>query len=501
GGIIVGGLISGVVTAVLTKPRFALRAGGRRGLADRGFSDQGLADEVNPGIPYPYRGDRARQGCASCGDTNPGIDYPYRGDRARQGQLTPQIRVRNPRYVDPSAWHNGRNKGYVGREIGPSSQYPGARGPVAATPLYGSYRGAARWTYPFTGGPPLGDQTVQSVADRQTPSRANPQLKGGFVVDSFGRQARAAIDDNPPTPVGVFPNSFYRWKESMANTIGLQTEDYFNGEVGYNLSVGNLPSGAEGNLSAPVTYQDVVPGGGVGEATPRSASRPLLGMGGGGYAAVPRNYWGQPSTQGGGGYRGQGRYVVATEVAAAYGPKVGIQSIADAQEARARRARRAYQGLSDEGFENLSDESDLRGFPWWHPHGEVGPIGNARFTLDDAGGGYVSPGAYRGARESTVLSYGYGPIDDIHTVVGRYITDYQSKVERPNVIDIQTQDFPGGEMGFNLSVGNLPSGANGNLNAPVTYQELAVAGGVAPPTEGDRGAPSLQPWLEQGVVY
>ncbi len=54
---------------------------------------------------------------------------------------------------------------------------------------------------------------------------------------------------------------------------------------------------------------------------------------------------------------------------------------------------------------------------------------------------------------------------------------------RANTIAIQTQYFHGGEGGYNLAVGNLPPSANGNLNAPVTYQQLASVGGIAPPDE------------------
>ncbi len=64
------------------------------------------------------------------------------------------------------------------------------------------------------------------------------------------------------------------------------------------------------------------------------------------------------------------------------------------------------------------------------------------------------------------------------TVAPGFSTVYRD-LSLANTIDIQTQDYPGGEGSYNLAVGNLPDAANGNLNAPVTRQQLAPAGGIA----------------------
>lgn len=127
-------------------------------------------------------------------------------------------------------------------------------------------------------------------------------------------------------------------------------------------------------------------------------------------------------------------------------------------------------------------------FPWWHPHRQVGPLGFSGLALSDDGGGYVSPGAYEAAAhdaraiptppkvQSTPGTVYY---EAEHSLVAPGFPTFYRDVSLENSVDIQTQDYPGGEVGYNLSVGNLPALANGNLSAPVTYQELAVGGGIA----------------------
>lgn len=479
GALVVAGAATGVIAAILT-PKILKKtkasAARRGGLADRGFADTGFAD----------------QGCVRCGDRPFGN---YRGDRARQG-LMREVYASKPAFAGPAAYQNMRDQGYVGYSYGPLGRYPGAKGPAPAVPVYGSYRGASRMGLHAENGPSPGWKTgIQSISTRQNPVQGrypvaevdfdagahnqypDDGLGPGIDADQFARtgpganranRARQGTADAPETPVGVFPNSYYRWKVSMANQIGLQTEDYPSGEVGYNLSVGNLPSAAEGNLSAPVTYQQVTPRGGVGEPTPQNAQRPLLGMGGGGYRA---------------------RIALWNEQGPAYS-HIRAQAIANAQEARAQ----AERGFADET--QFADEGDdIIGFQWWKPHAETGPLGNARFSLSDDGGGYVSPTAYRGFADRTLVvpQGGYAPLHESGSVPGYDEVTEDSSLE--NTIDIQTQDYPGGEIGYNLSVNNLPLAADGNLSAPVVRQQLAPAGGIAGWDEPN--LPRLRPWLDQ----
>jgi hypothetical protein len=429
-------------------------------------------------VPPLITADAARKGgCAGC----------------REGAVAYES---DPAFVPESAWHNQRQQGYVGFHIGPSSRYPGARAPATATPIYGTYRGQARWTYPDEQGAPIGwENPVQSVANHQPASIFRPPFPRPY--------ARAGV---PQTPVGPEVPGFYRWKVSKANTE-IQTQDYPGGEVGYNLSVGNLPPAAEGNLSAPVTYQDINPQGGIVNVDEPHPPKPYLAPRGG-YAA---------------------RYSLAGENGPAPGWKRSVQSVATAQFAK-------MDDDDSAAYGGASFELSRPHRPGWKPMGQTGPLGSAKmgeftgdFALDDAGGGYVSPGAYRTSADGTytaphpylkgnaqalagfgdlaVADAGYADLGtdagyaahsayaplERPTVVDSYEGDYQELVVA-NTIDIQTQDYPGGEGSYNLSVGNLPPAANGNLYAPVTYQQLASAGGVSAPDE-PRTTGNL-PWLD-----
>ncbi len=399
----------------------------------------------------------------------------------------PVFRTPRRSFVTDAAGPTLRNLGYVGYSIGPLGRYPGARGPAPPTPTYGSYRGQGRYTFADEQGPQMGGRTpIQAVGTRQAPY-SRRDLWDGWSVGGQRPTTRARLglaDRSDPGPVGQETGSFYRNPVSLANHIDIQTQDYPGGEGGYNLAVGNLPPGAEGNLSAPVTYQQINRPGGIASADWPDPIPPYLSQGGGGYLAFGR------------------------ENGPAPGWKYGVQSIATAQEA-----------LSDQGW---APET----FPWWHPGGQNGPLGYAgsaevsdRSQIYDEGGGYVSPGAYYvgadgrykkpytayGSLADEAQAYGlsdealadqvgYAPLEDV-SVVGQYITPYQALV-RANTIAIQTQDFPGGEGGYNLAVGNLPPSANGNLSAPVTYQQINRPGGIASADWPDPILPLLD-WFGQ----
>jgi len=449
GALIVASAAAGITAAILTPKIFAKpKPGG-----------------VRSPPPTLLRGDAARRGLADRGCVNCRDVVTETNHRA---------------FVNDAAYQQMRDQGYVGYSYGPLGRYPGAKGPAPAVPVYGSYRGSSRIVWPDERGPRNYRVPVQSVANRESPAIWNRQLTKMAVPNprdadvNFAFRARGAVNESP---VGQEPGGFYRDPVSLANTVDIQTQDYPGGEGGYNLSVGNLPPGAEGNLSAPVTYQDINQHGGIASADAPYPPAPYLSMGGGGY-------------------RGQSaRWVVAQEIAARYGPKRTIQSVATAQEGRAQ----AEAGLSDRGFADYSDfysdQGETVGFPWWSPSGRTGPLGNSRMSLDDSGGGYVSPSAYRGAREGTlrVPEGGYAPLVENRVVPGYPSIERDASLE--NTIDIQTQDFPGGIGGYNLSVNNLPLSADGNLSAPVDTQQLSPAGGIAGWDEPDE--PRLRPWLSQ----
>jgi len=321
---------------------------------------------------------------------------------------------------------------------------------------------------------------IQSIATRQTPAPFNPPLARPGEYDQAlnefpesGLGPGIGASHQPQSGPGSYSarsaigdsNRNFFWELSRQNEE-VQTQDYPSGDVGFNLSVSNLPDGAQGNLSAPVTYQEINVHGGVAPSDAPAPERPYLSLGPGGYRA---------------------RMALYNEQGPAYSHR-RVQSIATAQQAHGDRAL-------------TLDESATRGFPWWQPTAERGPLGNARFALSNTGGGYVSPTAYRaGAHESTLAPPSrFAPIEDTSPVGTHYLGTYSRDVARPNTIDIQTQDFPGGEVGFNLSVGNLPIGAQGNLDAPVTYQQLTPAGGVGSADEPNN--PRDRPWLDQNRVY
>lgn len=420
---------------------------------------------------------------------NRATDEPCPGCGPHPSTAQPVFRQGRAPFVSDAAGPTLRNLGYVGYSIGPNGRYPGAKGPTPPIPTYGSYRGQSRYVIADEQGPQIGGRTPAQQVETRQPNYSRRDLWSGWA-NTNARQARQGLGDRgSPGPVGHQTGSFYRNPVSLANTIDIQTQDYPGGEVGFNLAVGNLPQGAEGNLSAPVTYQQINRPGGIASADWPNPIAPYLSQGGGGYLAFGR------------------------ENGPAPGWKYGVQSVATAQEA-----------LADQGWEPET-------FPWWHPGGSNGPLGYAgSATIDraqrmyDEGGGYVSPGAYYvgadgkykkpytayGGYADQAYAYGglsdealadeagYAPIEKA-TVVGGYEGPYTELVSS-NTIDIQSSDFPGGEGGYNLAVGNLPPAANGNLNAPVTYQQLSPAGGIARPDESHESYADLPllDWFVQG---
>jgi hypothetical protein len=477
GGILIGG---GVAAWVLNGQSKAAR--GRQGFADR-----------------------ARKGCTGCPDTT-------------RLALPPRVRTNARAFVNDAAYQNMRNQGYVGSSIGPLGRYPGARGPQGPTPVWGSYRGQSRYALDAENGPAYGPpETIMSVATRVPPPDPNPPLTGAEDVFFHrlrdGANAMRARNAVAATPTGTYPSSFFRFREVAANQRIQDLQNQSEIRSPGNLSVSNLPPGADGNLSAPVTYQEVIPPGGTVPPTPVDQPAPWLGEGG-------RGYLGQSARMG----AGRARYVMGSPGGIPIGPVEPVQSVATAFAA------------------SSPAQGEIRSFPWWHPHAEVGPLGSSYeargdFALDAAGGGYVNPTAYdasaeyasgdnrfrhfvygeaKAAQQSPIPGRGDGsfpagtldftvPASARHVgayaprrptdVAGPYEPVYETLMLQ-NTVDIQTQDFPGGEVGYNLSVGNLPDGANGNLSAPVTFQQLAPAGGIAAPDESRQR--DLAPYLDWG---
>jgi hypothetical protein len=425
--------------------------------------------------------DSARKGCAGCPDTK----------ELAGGSV---IRASQRSFVNDAAYQQMRDQGYVGYSYGPLARYPGARGPTPPTPVWGAYGARGRYVFQSENGPAYGPGRVpQSVATREPHPIPDPPIPGV-------RSARNAI--SPKTPIGTYPAGFYRWGVVAPNQKLQTTEHYPEAGAGPgNLAIGNFPPGAEGNLSAPATYQSITPPGGIARPiSPTPPGEPYLGQGGTGYAA---------------------RFALPSPGGIPIGPIQPVQSVATAQAAREAFADAAHPYFHSDAARSPTD-GELRSFPGWKPHAERGPLGSAweahvpRWTrLNDAGGGYVSPSAYYSTGDLRFREYPYNraraatwglsfpsgevffPIEN-SPVVGRYGPTYP-RLTHANTLDIQTEDYPGGEVGMNLSVSNLPQGADGNLDAPVQYQQLASPGGVAWGEVPELS--KIRPWLSQGGSY
>jgi hypothetical protein len=406
----------------------------------------GLGAAFGAWVLYPYlKSIGALRASGRQGVADQSVADQVTADQLRQWYVDQaEVRAREREFVSPAASAvSGPFTGYTGYQIGPRGEYPGAKGPLPSVPVYGTYRASAKLAFGDEQGPPIGPGlAVQSVAERQ------PAL-------GFRGQSRAALEE-------------------------------------HHTSAAHDPVDLGAIRPVDIGYEDV-----SGDQT----APPLR--------IVP--YTEQFPYPGYSGYLAFG-----DERGAPPGFRWPVQSVATASEA-----------VADQAYaDTVYDRRPSPYFPYWRPSGQSGPWGNARVSiadrvytlpaaapgyypnrrLFDEDGGYVSPGAYHVGADSTYKTPAFYPkyrargvsreefFPAEHSTVAPGFPTIVRDLSLANTIDIQTQDYPGGEGSYNLSVGNLPVLANGNLSAPVTYQQLSVGGGVAP---GEvRGLPEVgHPYL------